>query len=142
MYSGISKMLSNGTFEPLFTLEDIEITKETVIPWCEGFVLGLNLWKYKILSDVDVSKIIIQITILLQEDKIPYLLKEVTGKEYSPVEIEGYKNFLIQTMPELLINLWKYNHPVNKSGKKQIGRNDPCSCGSGKKFKNCCGKSS
>ena len=25
-----------------------------------------------------------------------------------------------------------------KSGKK-IGRNEPCSCGSGKKFKHCCG---
>ena len=24
---------------------------------------------------------------------------------------------------------------------KQPGRNDPCSCGSGKKFKQCCGKS-
>lgn len=22
----------------------------------------------------------------------------------------------------------------------KIGRNDPCSCGSGKKYKNCCGK--
>ena len=27
---------------------------------------------------------------------------------------------------------------VNKD--KQIGRNDPCPCGSGKKYKNCCGK--
>lgn len=23
---------------------------------------------------------------------------------------------------------------------KKIGRNDPCPCGSGKKYKNCCGK--
>ena len=23
---------------------------------------------------------------------------------------------------------------------KQVGRNDPCPCGSGKKYKNCCGK--
>ncbi|MDP6142414.1 MAG: SEC-C metal-binding domain-containing protein, partial [Dehalococcoidales bacterium] len=23
---------------------------------------------------------------------------------------------------------------------KKVGRNDPCSCGSGKKFKKCCGK--
>jgi SWIM/SEC-C metal-binding protein len=23
---------------------------------------------------------------------------------------------------------------------KKLGRNEPCSCGSGKKFKNCCGK--
>ena len=26
-----------------------------------------------------------------------------------------------------------------KNGEK-IGRNDPCPCGSGKKYKNCCGK--
>ncbi len=28
--------------------------------------------------------------------------------------------------------------PVRRSGPK-IGRNDPCPCGSGKKFKHCCG---
>ena len=31
------------------------------------------------------------------------------------------------------------NQPV-KSQEKRIGRNDPCPCGSGKKYKNCCGK--
>jgi preprotein translocase subunit SecA len=29
--------------------------------------------------------------------------------------------------------------PVTNDGKK-VGRNDPCPCGSGKKYKNCCGK--
>lgn len=29
--------------------------------------------------------------------------------------------------------------PVRREGPK-LGRNDPCSCGSGKKFKKCCGK--
>ncbi len=29
--------------------------------------------------------------------------------------------------------------PVRKSAKQQIGRNDPCPCGSGKKYKKCCG---
>jgi len=33
----------------------------------------------------------------------------------------------------------KSKHPVNEAGEK-IGRNDPCPCGSGKKYKNCCGK--
>lgn len=27
-----------------------------------------------------------------------------------------------------------------KNEKKDIGRNDPCPCGSGKKYKKCCGK--
>jgi preprotein translocase subunit SecA len=31
--------------------------------------------------------------------------------------------------------------PIRYMGQK-VGRNDPCPCGSGKKFKNCCGKSS
>jgi len=31
--------------------------------------------------------------------------------------------------------------PIRNLGQK-VGRNDPCPCGSGKKYKNCCGKSS
>ena len=27
-----------------------------------------------------------------------------------------------------------------KKAKKEPGRNDPCPCGSGKKYKNCCGR--
>ena len=30
--------------------------------------------------------------------------------------------------------------PVPKKAKQNIGRNDPCPCGSGKKYKHCCGK--
>ena len=32
-----------------------------------------------------------------------------------------------------------HKKPVTNDGKK-VGRNDPCPCGSGKKYKNCCGK--
>ncbi len=30
--------------------------------------------------------------------------------------------------------------PVKKSAAEKVGRNDPCPCGSGKKYKNCCGR--
>jgi preprotein translocase subunit SecA len=31
--------------------------------------------------------------------------------------------------------------PVSvKKDKNEVGRNDPCPCGSGKKYKKCCGK--
>ncbi|MFH1610835.1 MAG: SEC-C metal-binding domain-containing protein, partial [Patescibacteria group bacterium] len=29
--------------------------------------------------------------------------------------------------------------PVAKAGKTKVGRNDPCPCGSNKKYKKCCG---
>ena len=32
------------------------------------------------------------------------------------------------------------NVTVRKNAVKEIGRNDPCPCGSGKKYKNCCGR--
>jgi len=44
-------------------------------------------------------------------------------------------------MPKRPVNMTtngKAESPVQK--KKEIGRNDPCPCGSGKKYKNCCGK--
>ena len=49
----------------------------------------------------------------------------------------------------LLANEYKYDFPLwNKNGytmneiisKPKVGRNDPCICGSGKKYKKCCGK--
>jgi len=32
------------------------------------------------------------------------------------------------------------NWPKQKEAEKKVGRNEPCSCGSGKKYKKCCGK--
>ena len=34
----------------------------------------------------------------------------------------------------------KKRKPIVKEADAQVGRNDPCPCGSGKKYKNCCGK--
>ena len=31
-------------------------------------------------------------------------------------------------------------HPSSLASSKKAGRNDPCPCGSGKKFKRCCGR--
>ena len=34
---------------------------------------------------------------------------------------------------------WNPNAPVRNTAVR-VGRNDPCPCGSGKKYKQCCGK--
>lgn len=61
-----------------------------------------------------------------------------TDKDYKNIIeiINNYKN----TLP-----IWTYNgyskKEVNSMPKeKKVGRNDPCPCGSGKKYKKCCGK--
>jgi SWIM/SEC-C metal-binding protein len=66
-------------------------------------------------------------------------LKEVT----SIFEENGWK-FIIELepdKPEDIADLERLlNTPKPKITEKKVGRNEPCPCGSGKKYKNCCGE--
>jgi len=43
--------------------------------------------------------------------------------------------------PEDIIDLERLlNPPKPKTAEKKVGRNEPCPCGSGNKYKKCCGK--
>ncbi|NLJ17201.1 MAG: preprotein translocase subunit SecA [Clostridiales bacterium] len=44
-----------------------------------------------------------------------------------------------QVMKPVEPNAGASSQPVKKSQNKKVGRNDPCPCGSGKKYKKCCG---
>ncbi|WP_295400168.1 PBPRA1643 family SWIM/SEC-C metal-binding motif protein [uncultured Thiocystis sp.] len=44
--------------------------------------------------------------------------------------------------PEDISDLEKMLNPVKPAASNKVARNDPCPCGSGKKFKKCCGTSS
>ena len=68
------------------------------------------------------------LTAAIQDDTITLLLKAELQKV--PQKQEERKDLQTnQTGPML----------PKKSAKQEIGRNDPCPCGSGKKYKNCCG---
>ena len=58
---------------------------------------------------------------------------EEKGWKYT-IELEPDKSEDITDL-EILLNI-----PKTKIGEKKIGRNEPCPCGSGKKYKKCCGK--
>ena len=68
---------------------------------------------------------------------ISLILSQASSKEPTKVEINNVinniyhqeSNLNLQVVPERLM-------PQRRS--KKIGRNEPCSCGSGKKHKKCC----
>jgi SWIM/SEC-C metal-binding protein len=67
-------------------------------------------------------------------------LKELT----SVFEKKGwnYKIRLDPDKPEDITDLERLSNPTKPMRvEKKIGRNEPCSCGSGKKYKHCCGHS-
>lgn len=79
----------------------------------------------------------------LKEGKnLPYL-KEKLKKEYDRMDdcMSGgqYYNLYPQERKGRARPLYDDDMPFVREGRK-IGRNDPCPCGSGKKYKQCCGK--
>ncbi|MBM7583182.1 hypothetical protein JOD02_002060 [Caldicoprobacter guelmensis] len=76
-----------------------------------------------------------------EEEKLKEL-KKVISKEYLQRIIEEeFEERMAEALGKL-IEERKEKERLNKiySGEVKVGRNDPCPCGSGKKYKKCCGK--
>ena len=59
-----------------------------------------------------------------------FALEKLTGKKAADVPKAKPR---LSPMPRLTL-------PRQPERKQKVGRNDPCPCGSGKKFKKCCGR--
>ncbi len=64
-------------------------------------------------------------------------IQNTERKQTVKITGEGLKQEGTPTIPNKSQNT--PNTPIKNQG-PQVGRNDPCPCGSGKKYKNCCGK--
>ncbi len=67
---------------------------------------------------------------------------EVRAKEVASIFEENGWHFIlgIETdKPEDISDLERLLNPPKPIESKKVGRNDPCPCGSGKKYKKCCG---
>ena len=74
-----------------------------------------------------------EMTASIQEETVRILLN-VTVNIQRPQQVVEQKTFVASggALPN--------NATIPQKNDKKIGRNDPCPCGSGKKYKNCCGK--
>ena len=62
-------------------------------------------------------------------------IQKVERKQTVKITGEGLKN-----TQEVKTNKTTQNNTTVRNNGPQVGRNDLCPCGSGKKYKNCCGK--
>ncbi len=135
-------------FQP-FLYEDVQDGQPTLSAeeWCIGFSLGIHLrseaWE-PLLKDEENSGILAAIVAFSLDDA----WEEVTeGRD--PVEV---RDELIGLLPATVFAIHAYWQPLRQKraagltpdsvrlgGSSKSGRNAPCPCGSGKKFKNCCG---
>ena len=135
----------------IFPLEDEEGNQVTGVdglaalePWAMGFYNALAQYSDR----VDVTEAIeaqlcrIHRFLELDQEYPDYeqnlAIRQAVEKEHPVHSLEEGMLEMMQGVIEIAkLNL--PNKPVSRATPK-IGRNDPCPCGSGKKYKNCCGK--
>ncbi len=124
-YNIVKQDFQARSYEPVFQEsdgpEDLLVAEE----WCNGFLRGIDLWE-ELSADN-----------MAQLERCLHPIHHFSTREgTSTLESKTTAQMLelqagIQSRLEAL-----YQHlfkPV------KVGRNDPCSCGSGKKYKKCCG---
>ena len=129
------EILSKHSENFTFTIKDLAEKQNTTVEFVMGFVDGIN-----------------------DSLKNPLDLENLTAEEEITLDVDLEKLYfnMLDAKAEYLYNLpqWegifsaekrkeiqkKYRESVMVRNENKIGRNDPCPCGSGRKYKKCCGK--
>jgi len=81
----------------------------------------------------------------LGSQKNPLILRVADGSKIDPIAAICHENgwhFILGCEPdeeEDITDLERKLHPPVPLHASKVGRNEPCLCGSGRKFKKCCG---
>jgi len=142
MFQAMLKMkFVNKTFKPGFMLSN-PINPEKTALWCDGFlqlffkVNGIE----KINKDEYLKKALLPLLLLSGQTK-KEMAASLQEKYPTPEALAAFKLSIAAKTDQVITDIYNY-HQQHRQPEKATGtnRNDFCSCGSGKKFKKCCGK--
>ncbi len=127
-------MTSPEQFTPVFKVSNMDGEENEIVDeWCEGYLRGVHLttdlWQFEDDDSANLLGLILAFT--EQADFFGHKFEEADRTQMTDTIPAAaaliHRYWLEQRMPDQPI------HPSRK-----VGRNDPCPCGSGKKYKKCC----
>jgi uncharacterized protein len=134
-----SLMEQPDDFEPMFEQRIFDDKTYTVVDeWCEGYMRGVALASGAWNLDSMEMKILLAPIGAFTEEK-DFYAHELCNKQ----EVENLQKAIAPNVREIhahwLARRSDYATPATVTrSEPKAGRNDPCPCGSGKKFKKCC----
>jgi uncharacterized protein len=115
--------------------DEDNLTHKVAEQWATGFRLGMGYcideWE-ELIDDKEHYVLLAPILLLEQGCDLDNEEKVVTDEE---------RENLLAMIPAVVYKIFEYWQAKTKKTKEstiKIGRNDPCPCGSGKKYKKCC----
>jgi uncharacterized protein len=116
--------------------------KDDLETWCSGYLEGVDLavpsW-YEAGDPDEVDELLFPFIVLAGE------LPEKERRQFKPAEWRKLVHSCEEAIGDAIVEVREYwtvlrNPPKSvRRESPKTGRNDPCPCGSGKKFKQCCG---
>ncbi|SMC26303.1 SEC-C motif-containing protein [Clostridium acidisoli DSM 12555] len=130
-----TKLLGNHKKNIKGKVEDLAAEYETSVIFFVGFLDGIN---ESLIESMDLEKLTKDDEIELKVDLEKLYFNMLDAKADYLYELPQWEGVFSKEKRKEIHTEWKNSKTVvNKS---KIGRNDPCPCGSGKKYKHCCGK--
>jgi uncharacterized protein len=151
LYNSILRILREAPekFLPILVEEETDDGKPELLPepWCEGFLEGMYLRKKDwepLLSNQEGALALSPILAFVH----PETLKEIQASAREPKPTREQIMGMIPLAVAALYSYWlEHRQPLRRdlardaappAARPKVGRNDPCPCGSGKKYKKCC----
>jgi uncharacterized protein len=140
----------------LYPEEDDENGPSDYLPWCQAYLAGVDAaeddW-FEFLGETEDEEDSEEI-VYLDERLFPFMVltgeAEAAAREHGEewpqgearAELENDCQEDIALAVTDIYRFWaaKRGTPTIRRDEPKVGRNDPCPCGSGRKFKQCCGR--
>ncbi len=137
LYNIVLDELQDGDYVPVFLQDNEEDCRFRANEWCKCFVRGLTLWEEMPAENMR------QIENCLQP--VRYFCTD-EGEQYLSKMKDAEIIQLQKSIKPNVLKLYRHFHQSAKTvattlvhSTPKVGRNEPCPCGSGKKYKKCCG---
>lgn len=129
-----AKMLGNHNKVVSGKVADLANEYETDIKFFIGFLDGIN---DSLVESFDIENITEETEVKLNIDFDKLYFNMVDAKADYLYNLPQWDGIFSEEKRKEIVKAWRSSKTVVKEEK--IGRNDPCTCGSGKKYKKCCG---
>ena len=128
-------------FEPLFEYREVDDREFTIVDeWCEGYMRGIELaLELGASLDAATEELLVPIRAFTEAADWPgHDLPERADTEKLQQSIALNVRALHAYWLERRMDRVPTSGRPHRHSAPRVGRNDPCPCGSGKKFKKCC----
>ena len=138
-YNEILDILANEpeAYEPII-YENRETGETIAADWAEGFLIGVDLRpaSWQALLNSKSAPAFAPIAVFMPGEDGDFLVTEA----HDP-EVNEFRGKAGELLPAAVVEIDRFFKETRAffHGAGKLGRNDPCFCGSGKKFKKCCG---